>query len=364
MILQEHLDVMASAPPGSTEWLAARRNGVGASEVAALLGLPCYGKRTQLDVWLSKMGKANEERTQDETGWSTSGRFAEPMIADRYQHERIAAGENIVLAPSATEVDGVLPYLFATPDRDVFAVMDGLEHPSSPECNTRVQLRTLEIKNRNEFVRDQWGAAGTDEIPLDVLAQVQTQLGVTGMGEAHVAVLIGGWDFRIMRVEADPGFHALTREAVQVFWETYVIPKKEPPLAGPSALDYVKRKWGAQVNETLRAATEDEAGWLSKLWQDKQTVKELEEAIEAMQALACNSIGTDSGLTSDLFKATWKAGKDATKVDRAAIIAAAEKELAGTPAGERFASIVAEFTESTPASRRFLLSQIKPKGKK
>lgn len=353
MILQEHLSVMATMPAGSAEWLKARRNGVGASEVAALLGLPCYGKKTQLDIWLSKMGLANEERSQDETGWSTSGRYAEPMIADRYLDEREKGGETIELLPSATQVDGVLPYLFATPDRDVF----------SPDYDGP-KIRTLEIKNRNEYSRDRWGAAGTDEIPLDVLAQVQTQLGVTGMAEAHVAVLIGGWDFRIMRVEADLGFHALTREAVQVFWETYVIPKKEPPLAGPNALDYVKRKWGAQVTETMRTATADEAGWLAKLWQDKQTVKELEDAIEAMQALACNSIGTDTGLTSDLFKVTWKAGKDATSVDRKAIIAAAEKELAGTPAGERFASIVAEFTESTPASRRFLLSQIKPKGKK
>lgn len=351
MILQEHLDVMATTPPGSAEWLMARRNGVGASEVAAILGLPCYGKKTQLDIWLSKMGKANEERSQDETGWSASGRYAEPMIASRYLDECEKMGEFVDLAPSATKVDGVLPYLFATPDRDVYTTEAG-------------KIRILEIKNRNEYSRDRWGAAGTDEIPLDVLAQVQTQLGVTGMAEAHVAVLIGGWDFRIFRVEADPGFHALTREAVQVFWETYIIPQKEPPLSGPNALEYVKSKWAAQVNETLRTATEDEAGWLAKLWADKQIVKELEEAIEAMQALACNAIGTDSGLASDLFKATWKAGKDATKVDRAAIIAAAEKELAGTPAGERFASIVAEFTESTPASRRFLLSQIKPKGKK
>lgn len=361
MILQEHLQVMAETAPGSPAWLEARRHGVGASEVAAILGLPTYQNRGPLDVWLSKMGKdLGAGSAAPETGWSVSGRFAEPMIASRYLHDRGLDGERLMLMPSATVVDSALPYLFATPDRDVYLNPSGFAYPSDV-MEQGAKLRILEIKNRNEYVRDQWGAPGTDEIPLDVLSQVQTQLGVHQVAEAHVAVLIGGWDFRVYHIEADPDFFNLVREAVARFWETYVLTGKEPPLAGPNALNYVKQKWGAQRTETLRAATPGESDWLARLWESKQAVKELETAGEELQAFLCDSIGADSGITNDEFKATWKAGKDVTRVDREAIIAAILREVQEPESREKVQSIIAAFTEVSPASRRFLMSQVKPK---
>lgn len=359
MILQEHLQVMAEAPPGSPAWLEARRHGVGASEVAAILGLPTYQNRGPLDIWLAKMGKDLGAPSSEESGWSISGRFAEPMIAARYKHERSVDGEEVELFHSATKVDSVLPYLFATPDRDVYPL--GL--PASAVLSG-APLRTLEIKNRNEYVRDQWGAAGTDEIPLDVLSQVQTQLGVHGVGEAHVAVLIGGWDFRIYVVHFDPDFFKLVREAVQTFWETYVLPGKEPPLAGARALEYVKNKWRRQLTQELRKPEPTVADWMHRCWAAKQAEKEQRATAEELQAFICDAIGTAGGFADDAFKATWNAGKDVTKIDREAIIAAILREVQEPESREKVEAIIAEFTEVVPASRRFLLSPVKPARKK
>ena len=47
--------VVTTAAQGSDEWLDARRNGIGGSDVAAVLGANPW--RTPLEVWLSKTGQ-------------------------------------------------------------------------------------------------------------------------------------------------------------------------------------------------------------------------------------------------------------------------------------------------------------------
>ena len=49
--------VICTAKPGSKKWLSMRPGGIGASEVATMLGLNPY--QTAVDLWLAKTGKTD-----------------------------------------------------------------------------------------------------------------------------------------------------------------------------------------------------------------------------------------------------------------------------------------------------------------
>jgi predicted phage-related endonuclease len=89
------------------------------------------------------------------------------------------------------------------------------------ECPLQRDVRTacaLEIKCRSAFKAHRWHA----DVPDDVLAQVTWQMAVTGYDHIHVAVLIGGNDYRqaVVRRDVDLEIYAIDRASE--FWHTNV----------------------------------------------------------------------------------------------------------------------------------------------
>jgi putative phage-type endonuclease len=62
--------------PGSAEWHAARRNGVGGSEIAAVMGLSPYESRFSL--WHRKQGMVNPVDENPQMYW---GKLLDPPFA-------------------------------------------------------------------------------------------------------------------------------------------------------------------------------------------------------------------------------------------------------------------------------------------
>ena len=72
------------------------------------------------------------------------------------------------------------------------------------KCRTVVDAgRGVECKNRNYFNHGEWGEPGTDEVPLEVTAQVHWSMRVTGLPRWDVAVLLGGNRLGIYHLEYD-----------------------------------------------------------------------------------------------------------------------------------------------------------------
>ena len=176
---------LLSADADRTDWLAARRDGVGSSDVAAILGVSDYA--TAMHVWLDKRGEL-DDTAGEAARWGT---LIEDVVAREWARINRSVITRVGLVARHDQ-----PWMRATLDRRV------------GECPLNREQReacALEIKCRSAFKADRWRA----DVPDDVLAQTAWQMAVTGYNHIHVAVLIGGNDYHqtVVRRDVDLEFY-------------------------------------------------------------------------------------------------------------------------------------------------------------
>lgn len=196
-----------------SEWLEQRRQGLGASEAAAVLGASPWA--SALSVWSRKLGLDDESPDSEAMEW---GQELEPVIAAKFA--RVTGYPLNDPGRYTIMVDETHEWLRCTLDR-VIATPDSPDGPG-----------VLEIKTAGaQFLRT-WE---DDGIPWHYLIQVQHQLAVTGYKWGEVAVLIGGQRFRHARVERDDMLIAQIVAAEEAFWTDHVIAQVPPPPDGTPA---------------------------------------------------------------------------------------------------------------------------------
>lgn len=183
------------------ERLTIRRDGVGSSDIAKILGESRWG--TPRDVWEDKTGRSPIDLTMSEAAeW---GQTLEPVIARKF-------AERHGCQPTR------LPFVFARRDKPW--------HQASPDYGVDFYNRPtlVEIKCRDQF--------GWDQVPDDIYDQVQWQLHVTGLTDAYVVVLFRGrempppWPIR-----RDPQRIAHLVAKVDTFWGHVRLDEPPPPMA-------------------------------------------------------------------------------------------------------------------------------------
>jgi len=205
-------------PTERREWLESRRAGIGSSDAPNLLGI---GFRTAADVYREKIDPPDERMPS--AGVLRRGIDLEPIIAQRYEE-----------AVYGVELAKPLPVI-AHPERPwQLASLDRVRDDGKP----------VELKSTAGF-GDQWGPAGTDQIPDGYQVQVQHQMGVTGAEVCDVAALdVIAWEFRVYRVPFNPEFFEFISEMEAKFWTDHVLAKR-PPGA----------EWGEQFADDARSLT-------------------------------------------------------------------------------------------------------------
>jgi putative phage-type endonuclease len=194
------------------DWLAARRKGIGASEIAAIMGRSPYDSLFSL-WWRKRMGweiPANNEMS--------TGTFLEPTIAGWFA-KHYASPENLHIDTAGLYQHADRPWQMATPDRLVSAIdncggiCDGGLVPDEDStffiegfkpcsvCGRFKLLRLLECK-WVAFSWDGWGEEGTDDVPVHYRDQALWQLDVMGLDEVDLCAL-GPGGFRVYRVRRD-----------------------------------------------------------------------------------------------------------------------------------------------------------------
>jgi putative phage-type endonuclease len=160
--------VLPSSAPRD-QWLAARRDGITATDLVAIMGQSQYSNT--LDVWQAK----THGDTWDEIGEAGQwGMWLEDVVAKKWATDHGYTIRRIGLL--ARDGDD---WSRASLDR---VVVDGCDIGTIDiGCG-------LEVKTRNAWVADQWD----DTIPESVVTQVQWQMFVAGYAHMHVAALIGG----------------------------------------------------------------------------------------------------------------------------------------------------------------------------
>jgi putative phage-type endonuclease len=180
--------------------LAARRAGIGASEIAALLGISPWESPFSL-FWRKVNGWDFEPSAEME--WGTR---LETAIAAKYAdlHPEFHVATDVGL------VEGEEPWMLATPDALLF------DAETWPGDHVSYAVAALELKTAHS-AHDGWGEPGTAEIPVYYRAQVLWQMLVIEVQFADVAVLIGGSDYREYTVLRDDRDIAVMVEAGRRF---------------------------------------------------------------------------------------------------------------------------------------------------
>ena len=181
-----------------------RATGIGSSEIAAVAGLNHFA--TPRDVWLRKM-RLVEDTAGEAAYWGTK---LEHVVAREW------AKRHGVRIKVNRKTYGHAP-IFATPD--YWVVPEG-GLPALLECKTT-----------GKHNAQRWGEEGTDQIPREYLVQVQWQMGICGAHSCHVAVLIGGNDFRRYVVDYDHDIFSSLEVTARRFWERYMVANVEPPAS-------------------------------------------------------------------------------------------------------------------------------------
>ncbi len=185
-----------------------RKRYIGASEVAAVLGLDPY--TTPWDVWAEKTGKLEERQTSEA---ATIGQVFEVGIL-RLAEQQLG---KITL--------------------NQWRVLQGTHLSATDDAIVRETGRPVEAKFRGiyKFPGGEWGEAGTDQVPDDVIAQGQTQLLCTGSDLCHVAAFLTGRGFEMFVVPLDKGLGETIIEAVESFWNNHIVKDIPPEESQPSA---------------------------------------------------------------------------------------------------------------------------------
>lgn len=176
-------ELLPEYPQDSAEWHEARRSSLGASEVAAVLGLSPW--QTPLSVYQVKMGVPNQINP-DAAYW---GHAHEPTIAQWIRDKHPEVGK---VSPGLSARSLEFPWLSATPDRTADDV--GLVIP-------------IELKTDDGFTRTSW----VDNVPDYYTVQSITQQGVLGAPYGWLSVLHGTKTAELIRIPFD-----------EVVWEQIV----------------------------------------------------------------------------------------------------------------------------------------------
>ena len=252
--------------------LEARKKGIGGSDAGAILGVSPW--KTPLQVYMDKVGATDPIQDNDSMFW---GRTLEPVIRQRYA--------------DVTNRKVVVPDTLITHPKFEFMIgnLDGITSDN----------RVLEIKTARSA--EGWGEPGSNEIPDSYMIQVQHYMLITAIPVADVAVLIGGSDFRIYEIPAEPELMELMIEKETGFWSRVI--NRDPPE--PITYQDMLLKYGRASKESRVQADVVAMAAVARLKEIKAIAKEEDELKTVIMAAFRES---DTLMDNNKVLATWKAG--------------------------------------------------------
>lgn len=198
-------------PADDIAWLLQRREGVGASDCAPVLGMGKWSGQTAYGVWIDKRGMVPlSTETNEAMEW---GHLLEPVIAAKAAEKLGMQELSIGGLKSRTR-----PWQRASLDRVLITPDDG---PVPLEC-----------KNTSVYLQSDWA---DDQVPDAAELQLQHQLAVTGAPYGYVAGLIGGNRHVVRRVDRDQELIDHINAEEEVFW-SHVQDGTTPPVTARESL--------------------------------------------------------------------------------------------------------------------------------
>lgn len=198
-------------------WLDARKDGVGSSDVPALMGVH-VAKHGPQHVYYDKLGQLTDDNAGERALWGT---LHEETVAREWARRNRTVIRRVGLV---SRIDA--PWMMSTLDRRC------TECPLNPDLR---EACAVEIKTTDKMLAGRWRAFAPDY----VLAQTLWQIDITGYDHIHVAVLIGGNDYRqfVVRREGNEQLIEDIRTIASRFWHDHVLAGVEPEPLGTESVD-------------------------------------------------------------------------------------------------------------------------------
>lgn len=210
--------------PAHTEaWYDFRRNGIGGSEAAIVMGLSKYGNTGKM--YYEKLGLIDPFMEDNEAmAW---GRFLEDEIFDKWQYHdgtktgylKNIADKNIIRRCrklNGYTVNSNFPWLFGSLDRVMnrkggFKLFTG--EPLDEE-------QGLEGKTIEDFVARQWESG----IPVSYIIQVHVYMIITGMTYFELVVLMNGRYLDIHPIDRNESLCEQIIAKTKAYWYNHIVP--------------------------------------------------------------------------------------------------------------------------------------------
>lgn len=192
------------------QWLASRRNFIGASETAAILGHG-YANQNAATVFAAKICEGREDKQVADA--MLVGTLIEPGLLRVFSHF------------TGLQAELEEPYLVRLhPEKEfIAATLDGIA-TLGPELGS--ESVALELKNVDKYLSYQWRDGN---IPAKFWIQCQHQMLVTESRRMFLLALVGGNEPVVREIQADPEFQAFVVHKLTEFWG--FVSRKEMPGA-------------------------------------------------------------------------------------------------------------------------------------
>lgn len=215
--------------PITQEQREQRRQFIGSSDVAAILGLDPF--KTAADVWASKVF-ATEEKTGGEKDPRAAGNRMEKMVLEW-------GAEELGVEIYSEDAQG-----------NALEIPSGkfLAHPDAIEVDAPIvhEAKTTRVFSNFAPESDMWGEPFTDEVPFKVLLQCNLQLycGGPDFQTAWVPLYFGARGFFLYRIDRSDRIIETVIKRCEEWWSRFVETRECPPDSLPSlsTLESIKRE--------------------------------------------------------------------------------------------------------------------------
>jgi putative phage-type endonuclease len=259
------------------EWLKERRNGIGASEAAAVVGESSFSSPAEL--WALKCGFIEPELDNE---LLEAGRRQEAVIAQWLADK--TKREIELEPPYQITWSKDVPFLFCTLDaRDKRGPI-------------------VQLKNADAFMFKKW----KEGAPCEYNIQVQQEMFCSGVHECTLAALVGGNRFFYYDIAYDAElYEGLILPELVAFWEM-VQEQSSPPICGHPATGRMLRKLHPDDNGRAIALADDAEELYIKLMRCKQAEQEIKTLADGYKNKLAGMLGENTyGVTPRGLELTY-----------------------------------------------------------
>lgn len=264
------------------DWLAHRRNSIGGSDAATIVGLNPWS--SPYELWADKLDKIPPKKENEAM---KLGHDLEDYVAHRFTEatgKRVRRENSII-----TNTD--IPFAHANVDRLVVGERAGIE------CKTTSALNAKRYKD--------------SDFPANYYVQCQHYMMITGYDKWYLAVLVLGQEFLWFEIKRNEEDIEAMMQAEKDFWE-YVEKQEAPPIDGTPAcsrtLDALYPDSNPDEDIDLTAVSKA----LERRSEICQQIKELEEQKKACENAVKDFMQECEKGSCEGYKVSWKSQERTT----------------------------------------------------